>query len=308
MSRIHEALQRADLERKTTPVLVDIHLAEPGVSSGLEELPATRSEVTLENIAQYSWSPSIVSLPTLVDRGSGVEQFRSLRSRVYQARYEAPLKTILIASGMPSEGKSFIAANLAISLARNSIHNILLIDGDLRRPTLHNLLGAPNEPGLSNYLEGTATLSEIMQRERRFKAEESANEGSLSNLTFIPSGNCSDHSSELVANHLMEELIATASPYFDWILIDAPPVLAVTDAVELARAADAVLLVARGASTPYEVAQRTKAAFSNARILGFVLNAVKDAARNGSYNYNYYYGEQETGGRSKPRKDNKRQG
>ena len=87
----------------------------------------------------------------------------------------------------------------------------------------------------------------------------------------------------------------TVSPHFDWIVIDSPPVLAVTDAVELARAADAVLLVARGASTPYDVAQRTQAAFSNSRILGFVLNDIKDAPRSGSYNYNYYYGEPEAG-------------
>ena len=87
----------------------------------------------------------------------------------------------------------------------------------------------------------------------------------------------------------MEELIASVSPNFDWIVIDAPPVLAVTDAVELSRAADAVLLVARGASTPYEVAQRTKTAFGTARILGFVLNAVKEAPGKRSYNYNYNY-------------------
>ncbi len=96
------------------------------------------------------------AFPTLTDRGAGVEQFRRLRSHVYQAHSEAPLKTILIASGMPSEGKSFVAANLAMSMARNSVNNILLIDGDLRRPTLHNLLGAPNTPGLSDYLQGTA--------------------------------------------------------------------------------------------------------------------------------------------------------
>jgi capsular exopolysaccharide synthesis family protein len=241
-------------------------------------------------------------LPTLAERGAGVEQFRSLRSHVYQARYEAPLKTILIASGMPSEGKSFIAANLAMSLARNSIHNILLIDGDLRRPTLHHLLGAPGSPGLSDYLDGNADLIDIMQRDRSPEAGGHSGVGKVPNLTFIPSGKTRDNSSELVANHRIEKLVEAASPSFDWIVIDAPPVLAVTDAVDLGRAADAILLVARAASTPYEVAQRAKAAFNNARILGFVLNAVKDAPRSGSYNYNYNYyysGEPETNGHAK---------
>ena len=180
---------------------------------------------------------------------------------------------------MPSEGKSFVAANLAMSLARNSVNNILLIDGDLRRPTLHNLLGAPNALGLSEYLEGTRGIALTSCSATALQNAGNASVGSISNLTFIPSGKCSDNSSELVANHRIEELIAAASPYFNWIVIDSPPVLAVTDAVELARAADAVLLVARGASTPYDVAQRAQAAFGNSRILGFVLNAVKRCSR-----------------------------
>jgi capsular exopolysaccharide synthesis family protein len=309
MSRIHEALQRAYLERGKVPVLPEIQIAEPEMIPDLEPAPLVRAEIVLEDIPQHSWSPSKESFPTLADRGAGVEQFRSLRSHVYQARYEAPLKTILIASGMPSEGKSFIAANLAMSLARNSIHNILLIDGDLRRPTLHKLLGAPNKVGLSDYLDGKAEMAEILQRDLDPEAEEDKKVESISNLTFIASGRSCDHSSELVANNRMKELIEAVSPHFDWIVIDAPPVLAVTDAVELARFSDAVLLVARGATTPYEVAQRAKTAFSKSRVLGFVLNDVKDAPHTGSYSYNYNYynsGEPEAGGSSKRRRDNGR--
>jgi capsular exopolysaccharide synthesis family protein len=276
-------------------------VVEPPTQSNFDEQPVARAEVPLENIAEHSWSPSTLSLPTLAERGASVEQFRGLRSHVYQARYESPLKTILVASGMPSEGKSFVSANLAISLARNSIHNILLIDADLRRPTLHDLLGAPNTPGLSNYLDGSAEIVDVMQRDRASKSAGNGVSDKIANLTFIPSGGRRDNSSELVASPRMAELIETVSPNFDWIVIDAPPVLAVTDAVELARAADAVLLVARGSSTPYEVAQRAKAAFSTARILGFVLNNVKDAPGKGSYTYNYYYhAEPEDSGQDRP--------
>ena len=307
MSRIYEALQRADIERKTAQVPEDNQVAEPAVIPGIEEPPLVAADIVLENIAQHPWRPSIASFPTLAERGAGVEQFRSLRSRVYQARYEAPLKTLLVSSGMPSEGKSFVVANLAMSLARNSVNNILLIDGDLRRPTLHSLLGAPNAPGLSEYLAGTAELKDIMQRDRSPKTVETASVGNVSNLTFIPSGKCGDNSSELVANHRIEELIATVSLHFDWILIASPPVLAVTDAVELAHAADAVLLIVRGASTPYDVAQRTQATFSSSRIIGFVLNDVKDAPRRGSYYY-YYYGGPEASGGATRRTDKQRQG
>jgi Mrp family chromosome partitioning ATPase len=154
---------------------------------------------------------------------------------------------------------------------------------------LHHLLGTTNTPGLSDYLQGNVGLIDIMQRCRSPKTAGNAGADIISNLTFIPSGKSSDNSSELVANHRIEELIATASPYFNWIVIDSPPVLAVTDAVDLARAADAILLVAREASTRYDVAQRAQAALSNSRILGFVLNAANEAPRKNSYDYGYYY-------------------
>ena len=314
MSRIHEALQRAYLERGKVSVTTDVDIEERAeVMPALEEpkAPAAKPRIDLEDVAQYPWNPSTLSLPTLDERGAGVEQFRSLRSHIYQTRYETPLKTVLIASGMPAEGKSFVAANLAISLACNSIHNILLIDGDLRRPTLHTLFGAPNTKGLSDYLDGSATSSEILQREKPRRDAGMDSDRKLANLTLIPSGKTSDRSSELVANHRIEELVATLCPHFDWIVIDGPPVLAVTDAVDLSRAADAVLLVARAAKTPYEVAQRTKAAFGSARILGYVLNDVKEAPRTGSYNYNYnYYHQHEPEGadQAKGRKDSGSQG
>jgi capsular exopolysaccharide synthesis family protein len=283
-------------------------VAEQIVIPPAEEPPPATAEVAMHDIAEHRWRPSVASFPTLADRGASVEQFRSLRSRIYQARYEAPLKTILISSGMPSEGKTFVAANLAMSLARNTVNNILLIDGDLRRPTLHNLLGAPSSPGLTEYLAGSASLEAIMQRNSGGQASETSGEGGISNLTFIPAGKCGDNSSELVSNHRIEELISTVSPHFDWILIDSPPVLAVTDAVELAHAADAVLLIARGGRTPFDVAQRTQATFASSRLLGFVLNDIKHPPKGGSYYY--YYGSQEGDGgeAAKRKRDKKRNG
>jgi capsular exopolysaccharide synthesis family protein len=292
------------------PVLSEFQVGDSSsdsIAPVLEPTPLVKAEVDLEEIARHPWNPVPQVFPTLADRGTGVEQFRALRSHVYQARYENPLKTILIASGAPSEGKSFVAANLAMSLARNSIHHILLIDGDLRRPTLHSRLGAPNSVGLSDYLEGRAELLDIMQRDLDRSNAGEPNTRNMGNLTFIPSGKATDHSTELVAGERMKELIACVSPYFDWIIIDAPPVLVVTDAVELSRNADAVMLVARGAMTPYEVAQRAQAAFGGTRILGFVLNDVKDAPKTGSYNYNYYYSnEPEAVDESRRAKDNGR--
>jgi protein-tyrosine kinase len=304
MSRIYDALQRADIERKAAQGTDATSFTESSAVPGAEALPSIKAEVNIENIARHSWKPSMAFLPTLGDRGEHIEQFRGLRSQVYQFRDKAQLKTILVSSGVPAEGKTFVAANLAVSLARNKNNRVLLIDGDLRSPSLHAILGAPDIPGLTEYLAGAAEPSDIMQRNQNSRLVEADLVRSIPNLTFIPAGAGGDNSSELVANHRIEDLIAILSPHFDWILIDSPPVLAVADAIDLARAADGVLLVARGATTPFDVAQRAQAAFSNSHILGFVLNAVKDVPANSSYSY--YYGKQEAGSGLPGRKDQER--
>jgi capsular exopolysaccharide synthesis family protein len=293
MSRIFDALQRADLEQKAAKESDNTATAEPFAAPVAEDLLPVKDGIAIDQIAMRSWNPSAASLPTLCDRGESIEQFRSLRTQVYQFRDQAPLKTILVSSGVPAEGKSFVVANLAMSLARNKDNTVLLIDADMRSPSLHKTLGAANTPGLAEYLSGTAAANSILQRNKTSPIVEDGIVHGIPNLTFIPAGAGGDHSSELVANHRIEELIALLSPHFDWILIDSPPVLAVADAIDLSRAADAVILVARGASTSFDVARRAQAAFINSRVLGFVLNAVKDAPHNSSYYY--YYGKHDSG-------------
>jgi capsular exopolysaccharide synthesis family protein len=306
MSRIYDALQRADLERQAAQGKDAGESTAPNFASGSEDLAPIESGVSLEKTVLHTWKPSLISLPTLGDRGGGIEQFRGLRSQVYQFRDQNPLKTILVSSGMPAEGKTYVVANLAVSLARNRNNTVLLIDADLRRPSLHAILGAPSAPGLTEYLAGTADVSEILQRNENPRVVEGGITHAIPDLAFIPAGAGGDNASELVANHRIEELVAALSPHFDWILVDSPPVLAFSDAVDLARAADAVLLVARSATTPFDVAQRAQAAFSNSRILGFVLNAVKDAPRGTSYYYGY--GQQDATSGSPKGKDKRRQG
>jgi capsular exopolysaccharide synthesis family protein len=301
MSRIYDALQRANLERNPGQEAEGVENADLFALPGAEKMPPLLDDVLLDKIAPHSWRPRVAALPTLGDSGESVEQFRGLRTQIFQLREQAPLKTILVSSGMPAEGKSFVAANLAMSLARNKENTVLLIDADLRKPSLHAILGAPCTPGLTEYLAGTAEVNDLLQRSQTSLIYESGLPLNLSNLTFIPAGKGGDNSSELIANRRIEELTKILASYFDWILIDSPPVLAVADAIDLARAADAVLLVVRAAATPFHAAQRAQAAFSNSRILGFVLNAVKDAPRDSSY-YDYY-GSHEAGNGSPGRKD-----
>ena len=290
MSRIYEALKRAENERQTDSRSGPACLVEtvPVPIDAESEIPA--ESAFFDQISRRPWSPSQIHLPTLAGSGAAVEQFRSLRSSLYQLRDQIPLHTIVISSGVPGEGKTFVAANLAISLARNDERPILLMDADLRRPSIHTLLGACDSPGLNQYLSGSILLPGILQRAGESAVATEAGARALSKLALIPAG---DHDSaqtpELAGNHRMKELITALAPHFSWIIIDTPPALVVTDAVDLARVADGVLLVARGAATTYGVAQRAQSAFSNVRVLGFVLNAVKHVPRSEQYYYRGYY-------------------
>jgi capsular exopolysaccharide synthesis family protein len=270
-----------------TPIPVAASIAATRVAAAPiaeAELDAD-SPLDLDNISQVAWLPSLHQLPALEQRGAAVEQFRSLRSRMQEFRDLNTLKSILVSSGLPQEGKSFVAANLAISFARHKAARVLLIDGDMRRSSLHKLLGAPPGPGLTEYLAGKASLTQIMQRPMPGDAGHPLPAG-LASLIFIPGGNASDKAADLSGNRRFVRLIAEAAPHFDWIVVDSSPVNLVSDGVNLARSCDGVLLIARGGTTKYQVAQRALAELKASKVLGLVLNAVEDTPLTGGY-YGY---------------------
>lgn len=329
MSRIYEALQKAESERMSerkpelnpdqqanepqtseqavavetlapaTVATPEFHLPpvrpaaapSPIYSSGhspasAPSAPVLTDALDLSKIVRRPWSPSFPQLPALLQRGPAVEQFRSLRSRIFELRDLAPLKSILVSSGLPQEGKSFISVNLALSLARHKNSKVLLIDGDMRRYSTHEMLGCESQPGLADYLGGKASIVEVMQRPEQSPAATSAKQPLLPNLTFIAGGNGGDKAADLSGSPRFGDLIRIAAPHFDWIIVDSSPVLPVSDAVNLARSCDGVLLVARGGVTKFPTAQRAQSELKASKILGFVLNAVQEAPQVGSY-YGY---------------------
>ena len=195
----------------------------------------------------------------------GMEEFRTLRSRLYHLRDQGPLKKILVASALPNEGRSFTAANLAQVLVRQHGCRVLLIDADLRRPRLHEMLGTTSTPGLSSYLRGGNDEFSIMQR------------GPMENLFFIPSGQKCSNPSELVANGQLEILLRHVEALFDWIIVDSPPAVLVSDASVLGTACDGVLMVVRSNSTPADMAQRARQEFPDNALIGVVLNGANSA-------------------------------
>jgi protein-tyrosine kinase len=193
------------------------------------------------------------------------EQLRMLRSRLYQERQRRVLKIVLVTSALPAEGKTFVCANLAHAIARQTEKRILLVDCDLRSPSLHAILGAPSEPGLAAYLKEEAGVEQILQR------------GPMENLFLIPGGTGGTNSAELLARGRMKNLLALMEPLFDWILLDAPATSPFPDAVTIADWSDGVLLVVHGGETQADVVQSAARELHRRRLLGVVLNRAGSA-------------------------------
>jgi capsular exopolysaccharide synthesis family protein len=219
------------------------------------------------------------------DSARGTEEFRTLRSRLYHVREKMPLKKVLVTSALPKEGKSFTAANLAQVLVRQHGRRVLLIDADLRGPRLHMMLGTTSSPGLVDYLQGDCDEFSIMQR------------GPMENLFFIPSGQETSNPAELVSNGRLKTLLQRVEALFDWIIVDSPPAVPVSDAGVLAKACDGVLLVVRSNTTPVDMARRARQEFPDDALVGVVLNGANADAM--PYTRYYYDSYQKNGTESK---------
>jgi protein-tyrosine kinase len=314
MSRIHEALKKAEQERAAVqaadaaavPLEAEANslqrpiapspAAPGGIPRGAGIAPPLNSYLRFEDLrkrcAHPQWHPD-PSVNVFIDSAShthGAEQFRTLRSRLYQMRNGQPLRTLLIASSVPGEGKTFVTNNLAQAIVRQPDRRALIIDADLRCSRLHVPLGAPSSPGLTDYLRGDADEMAIIQH------------GQEGNLCFIPGGNEVTNPSELLSNGRLKILLDRVAPVFDWILLDSPPCLPVADASVLADSCDGILFVVRAGSTPTEVAQRAHQELQGRNIIGVVLNAVDELSKYGSYyysSYGYGYGHSESKGELK---------
>jgi capsular exopolysaccharide synthesis family protein len=308
MSRIHEALKRAEQERaasqiapksdgqaasavassviETTPPPSNIlpHADLPHLKAAQIEAEPVPSPVHFDTLwskcSQRQWSPdpNLIVFENENPFFPGAEQFRTLRSRLYRMRESQPLQSILISSAIPAEGKTMVSTNLAYALVRQRGCHVLLIDADLRSPRVHTLLGAPSAPGLADYLQNTATEFEVTQRSKE------------DGFCFISAGNHVTHPSELISSDRMKHFLDRVRPAFDWIIIDSPPALPVADASVLGGLVDGVLFVVRANSTPSEASQKACKELRDAHILGVVLNNAEESTGYSSYYSGSSYG------------------
>lgn len=279
MSRIHDALKRVESSRDLLDAdSVDTRaqdarrLMDVSSSSVEDDIPAAtdlpprsiakRSPSVLSDCPAQAWK--LDSRRLLSFEGSHfektVEEFRGLRARLYQLREKQSLRSLLVTSALRGEGKSFVASNLARVLALQAGCRVLLIDADLRGRHLHGCFGTSVSPGLSEFLLDEVEELETLQR------------GKADNLFLIPSGRAVAGPTEVISNGRFRVLLSRMTALFDWIIVDSPSAVPVSDACSLSNCCDGVLMVVRSKSTPIDIVRKGLEKFPEEALVGVVLN------------------------------------
>lgn len=291
MSRVHDALRRADAGRPaSTPVppaggLISGPLSAAAaftatpVSTGVvDNGPLTG---LLEQIQEVPWDPApeahLIDAQRLQE--SPTEEFRSLRTRINHLQSLQRLHTLVVTSASPAEGKSFTAANLAIVESHLQGNFTVLCDFDFRRPIVHSLFRIDRSPGLTDYLQGKATLAEIIRRIAG------------TNLFLVPAGSAVLNPLELLNLKEVKVLLDRLPSLFNWVVLDSPPLLFAADANLLSTLCDGTLLVVRLGQTTIDAVSRALTGMSHNNVIGVVANAAKRGELYSKYTYyhSYYY-------------------
>jgi capsular exopolysaccharide synthesis family protein len=288
MSYIFEALQRAEAERSGGNVpnnsnsVADLLLKveeEIDRKQALSELPLAAKPEPPEVGTFASAKVLLPALPAdarlvcVTDQGGlAAEKFRVLGLKLRHLREQRKLKRIVITSSIPEEGKSLIAANLALNQSRSKVLNTVLVDGDLRRPELAHRFGFHrNLPGLSEVLRGERQLSEVV-----YKLEGTG-------LWFLPAGMTPENPLEVMQSGRLQQLLERLEAFFDWIVIDTPPIRPLADTSLWMKLADGVLLVTREGVCEKKQLERALEVIDRSTMLGVVVNSCS------SNEQKYYY-------------------
>ena len=291
MSNIFDALQRAEAENAgaegpglslATELLRSAELKLRESAPTLEQQPSVDAfdanppaPVSTEDVERCPVLPVSIReesrLISVAEEGSlGAEKFRFLAVRLRQLRQNRPLKKVLITSTIPQEGKSTIAANLACTFARRKQQKTLLLEGDLRRPTLASQFGIGKHPGLCEWLGGQTESINIYKLEGL-------------GLWILPAGAAPQNPLELMQSGKLSILMEQLESWFDWIVIDSPPVLPLADASLWSRLADGIVLVTRKGTTEKQQLQRGLDAIDKSKLLGALVNSSANTAHSDYY-------------------------
>jgi len=280
MSRIQEILSKAERDGTTrrTRALVDEGPVAPPIA--IPGRPAGAAPPPYEPPAHRTapWTPSATAAveaerapvpvstldvhlaAALAPQSLAAEQYRSLRTRIKRAENGRAVRAIVVTSPNKGDGKSLTAANLAITMAQEFQQRVLLVDGDLRRPTVHKMFGVQEGQGLSDVLMGAIDLNQVLIDVPDY------------HLTLLPAGSLPSHPAELLGSAAMRRVLDNLRTRFDRILIDMPPIAPLADVQIVAPMADGLLMIVRAGVTPKPAIEQALAGLDMTKVLGLVLN------------------------------------
>jgi exopolysaccharide/PEP-CTERM locus tyrosine autokinase len=248
--------------------------ASKSAKAGRTRHIATTSPRKLGNITKFPLKRRDDLLTVSKPRSVIAETFKVIRTLLLMKIKDRGVKSVLVTSSLPLEGKTFVASNLAVSVARDFDKYVLLVDADVKRPTLHEIFKIESKIGLTDYLtNGHYNLVDLIQSEIQTK------------LSFLPAGSFHDNSSELLASQKMKQLMKEVKDRYDdrYIIFDSPPAQ-ISETLALANFVDGILLVVKAGDTAKKLVKKTVAVLGRDKILGVVLNQC-DATPKAYYQY-----------------------
>lgn len=276
MSRLYDSLRKLEIDKRG-PGAVEPDVNKPAdLLDNILPARVVMADGPSANIKADEES----RLVALSDpKGLGAEKFRALVARLENLRHKRQLKSFQVTSSVVNEGKSLVAANLAITLVMHSRYKVLLVEGDMHRPTLTTLLGLSNIPGINqwwNKREDDEGISQYI-----YKLDETA-------LSFLSAGSACDQPSQILQSARFAEMFTQLVGAFDWVIVDSTPMSPVVDANLWSRLVDGTLLVVREGVAPLKALQKGVKGLDNPKWLGMVLNEASEFDR---VNYtDQYYG------------------
>jgi receptor protein-tyrosine kinase len=285
MSRVYEALRQSEAETGISPTLLDPDtFLACAAATGVHPEPALPSE------SEMPWN-EIQTIPVAATDESrvvaltetnhlGAEKFRLLRVRLRNLREHRHLRSLVITSAVPNDGKTLVAMNLAVALSKHTDDKILLLEGDLRKPMSGQRLGINGVPGLGEWAQQDGHISRFIYRFDQMQ------------LWILPAGLPPDNPVTILQSPRFFDTYKELAAAFDWIIIDAPPLLPMADVSYWSRHADGLLLVVRKGKTPKPILKKGLETLDNPKLVGVVLNDVEEVEN--SYYHNYYYNKKET--------------
>jgi len=277
MSRVHDALRRVESPTISGQAPAESSAARPAPQSGTS-LDLLGLLAKVETIP-FTPSPDASLLDASRPSESPAEEFRSLRTRLNHLQSLQPIHSIVVTSASPAEGKSFSVTNLALAQSQLEGSMTLLADFDFRRPVVHTLFQVPRGPGITDYLQGKATLEQIIKRV----------EGT--NLCIMTAGEAVLNPLELLNLPEVKNLLERLPTIFNWVLLDTPPLLFAADANLLSTLCHGLVLVVRIGTTTIDSVTRAMGSLCQNNILGILVNGAHKGELYSKYTYyhSYYY-------------------